>query len=172
MGSPGNGPLNVCVRVCVRVLSRWSRAPVGRGRRRLGRRAGVAYAGRTLVAARPDAVGTLQASASASDSTTAHSPSSSRPRRSGAAAERDRDRDRLHRRHHRPGGDNSPLNSVTVMKRGLTTAITHTHTHLFNGPFSGTTRVSRYQKGKTNLDFTEARDSEWQWQQRQSTEGL
>jgi len=36
-----------------------------------------------------------------------------------------------------------------------------THTHAFNGPFSGTTRVSRYQKGKTNLDFTEARDSEW-----------
>jgi len=31
--------------------------------------------------------------------------------------------------------------------------------------FSGTTRVSRYQKGKTNLDFTEARDSEWQWHQ-------
>jgi len=23
--------------------------------------------------------------------------------------------------------------------------------------------VSRYQKGKTNLDFTGARDSEWQW---------
>jgi len=23
--------------------------------------------------------------------------------------------------------------------------------------------VSRYQKGKTNLDFTEERDSEWQW---------
>jgi len=40
---------------------------------------------------------------------------------------------------------------------------THTHTHPFNGPLSGTTRVSRYQKGKTNLDFTEARDSEWQW---------
>ena len=38
-------------------------------------------------------------------------------------------------------------------------------THPFNGPFSGTTRVSRYQKGKTNLDFTEARDSEWQWHQ-------
>ena len=38
-----------------------------------------------------------------------------------------------------------------------------THTHPFNGPLSGTTRVSRYQKGKTNLDFTEARDSEWQW---------
>ena len=39
------------------------------------------------------------------------------------------------------------------------------HTHTFNGPFSATTRVSRYQKGKTNLDFTEARDSEWQWHQ-------
>jgi len=25
--------------------------------------------------------------------------------------------------------------------------------------------VSRYQKGKTNLDFTEARDNEWQWHQ-------
>jgi len=25
--------------------------------------------------------------------------------------------------------------------------------------------VSRYQKGKTNLDFTGARDSEWQWHQ-------
>jgi len=33
------------------------------------------------------------------------------------------------------------------------------------GPLSGTTRVSRYHKGKTNLDFTEARDSEWQWHQ-------
>jgi len=30
---------------------------------------------------------------------------------------------------------------------------------------SGTTQVSRYQKGKTNLDFTEARDSGWQWHQ-------
>jgi len=26
--------------------------------------------------------------------------------------------------------------------------------------------VSGYQKGKTNLDFSEARDSEWQWHQR------
>ena len=25
--------------------------------------------------------------------------------------------------------------------------------------------MSRYQKGKTSLDFTEARDSEWQWHQ-------
>ena len=42
---------------------------------------------------------------------------------------------------------------------------THTHTHPFNGPLSGTTQVSRYQKSKTNLHFTEARDSEWQWHQ-------
>jgi len=27
------------------------------------------------------------------------------------------------------------------------------------------TRVSRYQKGKTDLDFTEASDNEWQWHQ-------
>jgi len=40
-----------------------------------------------------------------------------------------------------------------------TMAIEHIH------PFSRTTRVSRYQKGKTNLDFTAARDSEWQWHQ-------
>jgi len=39
------------------------------------------------------------------------------------------------------------------------------HTHPFNGPLSGTTQVSQYQKGKTNLDVTEARDSEWQWHQ-------
>jgi len=25
--------------------------------------------------------------------------------------------------------------------------------------------VGRYQKGKADLDFTEARDSEWQWRQ-------
>ena len=41
----------------------------------------------------------------------------------------------------------------------------HTHTHTFNGPLSRTTWVSQYQKGKTNLDFNEARDSEWQWHQ-------
>jgi len=41
--------------------------------------------------------------------------------------------------------------------------IIHTRLHPFNGPLSGTTQVSRYQKGKTNLDLTEARDSELQW---------
>jgi len=42
--------------------------------------------------------------------------------------------------------------------------LTDTHTRL-TAPLSRTTRVSRYQKGKTSLDFTEARDSEWQWHQ-------
>jgi len=42
---------------------------------------------------------------------------------------------------------------------------THTRTHPFNGPLSGNTRESQYQKGETNLDFAEARDSEWQWHQ-------
>ena len=37
--------------------------------------------------------------------------------------------------------------------------------HPFNGPFSGTTQVSWYQKSKTNLDFTDATDTEWQWHQ-------
>ena len=36
-----------------------------------------------------------------------------------------------------------------------------THTHPFNGPLYGTTWLGSYQKGKTNLDFAEARDSEW-----------
>jgi len=41
----------------------------------------------------------------------------------------------------------------------------NTHTHPFNGPMSGTTWMSRYQKGQTNPNFTEERDSEWQWHQ-------
>ena len=45
----------------------------------------------------------------------------------------------------------------------MSSATTTTHTHSFNGPFSG--QVSQYQKGKTNPNFTEARDSEWQWHQ-------
>jgi len=41
----------------------------------------------------------------------------------------------------------------------------HTHTRL-TAIFPGLPRgAGRYQKGKTNLDFTEARDSEWQWHQ-------
>ena len=40
----------------------------------------------------------------------------------------------------------------------------NTHTRL-TALFQVTTRVSWYQKGKTNLDFSEARDSEWQCHQ-------
>jgi len=40
-------------------------------------------------------------------------------------------------------------------------SLIHTYKRL-TAFFSGSTRVSQYQKGKTNLDFTEARDSEWQ----------
>ena len=46
---------------------------------------------------------------------------------------------------------------------GNAVTVHYIHTHSFNGPFSGTAQVSLYQKGKTDLDFTEARDSEWQW---------
>ena len=56
------------------------------------------------------------------------------------------------------------LTQLVMEKKPLHTH-THTHTHPFNGPFSRTTWVSRYKKGKTNLDFTEVRDSEWQWHQ-------
>ena len=59
-----------------------------------------------------------------------------------------------------------PLSVQTRYMRLLLTVRTYaTHTHPFNGPLSGTTQVSRYQKRKTSLDFIGARDSEWQWHQ-------
>jgi len=63
--------------------------------------------------------------------------------------------------------DSHPPNVVDVLlsrKTSLLCMLTRerTNEHPFNGSFSGTTRVSQYQKGKTNPDFTEARDSEWQ----------
>ena len=61
-----------------------------------------------------------------------------------------------------------PTNAATgpsPAQRRAATSHTHTHTHPFNGPLSGTTRVSQCQKGEANLDFSEARDSEWQWHQ-------
>jgi len=42
--------------------------------------------------------------------------------------------------------------------------LTQTHTPFYR-PFFRGYPGSRYQKGKTNLDFTEARDREWQWHQ-------
>jgi len=42
--------------------------------------------------------------------------------------------------------------------------------HPFSGALSRTTRVSQNQKHKTNLDLTEARDSECQWHQLSHTQ--
>ena len=63
--------------------------------------------------------------------------------------------------------DALPATQPTASKHWRQTQTHHNifHTHTLNGPFSGTTRVSQYQKGKANLDFTETRDSEWQWHQ-------
>ena len=63
--------------------------------------------------------------------------------------------------------DTQPTVSALKATSTSSTVITHTHTHThaFNGPLSGTTRVSRHQKGKTNLDFTEEKDSEGEWHQ-------
>ena len=48
---------------------------------------------------------------------------------------------------------------ATVTFFGIITLSYFTHIHPFNGPLSGTTWVSWYQKGKINLDFTEERVS-------------
>jgi len=39
----------------------------------------------------------------------------------------------------------------------------HTHAHLT--AFFRDHPVSQYEKGEINVDFTEARDNEWQWYQ-------
>ena len=57
------------------------------------------------------------------------------------------------------------LQKVSQMLKHREKYKNHTYTHPFNGSFSGITQLSRYQKGKTNLDFTEARGSAWQWHQ-------
>jgi len=64
-----------------------------------------------------------------------------------------------------PNSQTDQQTIMTTLPLSNETEIDTTLLHTFNGPFSGTTQVSRYQKGKTNLDFTEARDSEWQWHQ-------
>ena len=70
---------------------------------------------------------------------------------------------------------NAALDTVKVISEAVFTANhltdtdkgepTTTQLQPFNGLFSRTTWVSQYQKGKTNLDFAGARDSEWQWHQ-------
>jgi len=61
------------------------------------------------------------------------------------------------------------LNRTSLILCDATASVfnhTHTHNH-FTALWilSRISRVSWYQKGKTNLDFTVARDSEWQWHQ-------
>ena len=61
------------------------------------------------------------------------------------------------------------LHLCSISKRRLIddfySVILH-YTHSFNGLFSRTTWVSRYQEGKTSLDLNDARDNGvlgWQW---------
>ena len=62
-------------------------------------------------------------------------------------------------------GNNSRETTYDEGDRNMAVGYTHTHTHPFNGALSGTTQVGHYQKSKTNLDFTDATNSEWQWHQ-------
>jgi len=56
--------------------------------------------------------------------------------------------------------DYGALHAFTTCISAVSTNINkNKNKHPFNGPLSGTTQVSRYQKGKINLD------SEWQWHQ-------
>jgi len=63
------------------------------------------------------------------------------------------------------GDDAGVLARLSLQQLDLKLDTQTTTKKTFNGPLFRTTRVSRYQKGRTNLDFTEARDSEWQWHQ-------
>ena len=59
------------------------------------------------------------------------------------------------------GHDDSTMNIVMAIIIIIITAYiltTTTTLHPFNGLFSRTTWVSRYQKGKTSVDLNEARD--------------
>ena len=62
-----------------------------------------------------------------------------------------------------------PVTVLSLVVTALLIVHTHTHTQPFYGPFSRTTQVSWYQKGKTGLDFTETVSGSGQ--QRQSTAG-
>jgi len=55
-------------------------------------------------------------------------------------------------------------NTIRCLKlQQIIVSLTNTHIHFMAlWTLSGATRLSQYQKSKTNLDFTEARDSEWQ----------
>jgi len=55
-------------------------------------------------------------------------------------------------------------NEASICRKKLLSGVLLIETQLLQTLYTHT-RVSRYQKGKTNLHFTEARDSEWQWHQ-------
>jgi len=69
------------------------------------------------------------------------------------------------------GNDSSALSCLrSVVFKGELQTHTHTHTHThtytrLTAPFPGLPGWGTTRKVKTNLDFTEARDSEWQWHQ-------
>ena len=75
----------------------------------------------------------------------------------GRQTHRHRQTDRQTHAHHNTGG---VTNYLLLLLLGLLLLLTR-----LTALFSGTTQMSRYQKRKTNPDFTEARDSQWQWHQ-------
>ena len=58
--------------------------------------------------------------------------------------------------------NNSPNQLKHVLYRCLCIVLSHTHTHL-TALYPGLPRWAGTRKVKPNLEFTEARDSEWQW---------
>jgi len=64
-----------------------------------------------------------------------------------------------------PSAAADALTRFKIQFRTGRSVYTHAHKYTHLTALFWNTRVSRYQKGKTNLDFTEARDSEWQCNQ-------
>ena len=63
------------------------------------------------------------------------------------------------------GGPRPLYSSPRTASSCVELQLVNTRTHPLNSPLSRTTLVSRYQNGKTKLDFTKAKDSERQWHQ-------
>ena len=57
------------------------------------------------------------------------------------------------------------IGHTEAVKTEAKKAVSLTHTHTCLTAFFWDYPGDRYQKDKINLDFTEARDSEWQWHQ-------
>jgi len=88
------------------------------------------------------------------------------PRGGGRGAAGPRGAGGLARRGHTPSRPtNYRHHHVNANPNNVVTVLQLLQLQPFNGLFSRTTWVSRYQIGKTYLDFTGARDSDWQWHQ-------